>query len=284
MLVHRRSSRHFIALLCLSAPGIAAACSTWDVTGTRQIEQGNGITVYANFHQNGSSVTGTAAWTEIRRQNGEKVGVGHDGGVQGSVNGGNFEVVITWNNGSTGVYSGQIAQDGRVSGVNYDRRTPGTRVAWHATQALRCADAPKKVVGLGKRKPAKPLDPVVAQTRVVPLPDSGFANSPSAPIPAPAAAGVQREPPATCRSGYVWRVARSSDLVCVEPASRELAADENRSAPERWNPGGAYGPATCVSGFVWREAFEGDTVCVVPQRRDAVREENRLGASRRAGS
>jgi hypothetical protein len=40
----------------------------------------------------------------------------------------------------------------------------------------------------------------------------------------------------TCRSGYVWRVARASDLVCVTPNERSLVAEENRLAPFRYAP------------------------------------------------
>ena len=84
---------------------------------------------------------------------------------------------------------------------------------------------------------------------------------------------------ATCKSGYVWREARSSDLVCVTPASRTKVAEENRTTAQGVQPGA---DPTCRSGLVWREAFSGDVVCVPPGRRAEVREENRVGASLRA--
>jgi hypothetical protein len=83
--------------------------------------------------------------------------------------------------------------------------------------------------------------------------------------------------PATCKSGYVWRVARADDLVCVTPESRARVAQENRMAAERRLPDGR-----CRSGYVWREAFNGDGVCVTPQTRALVREENRIGPTLRA--
>ncbi len=98
-------------------------------------------------------------------------------------------------------------------------------------------------------------------------------DSASRPPPKPA--------PNTCASGYVWRVARPQDLVCVIPSSRDRVAQENRTASKRWTAG-ASGPKTCVSGYVWREAFEGDTVCVTPQRRTEIKTENRLAKSRLA--
>ena len=84
---------------------------------------------------------------------------------------------------------------------------------------------------------------------------------------------------ATCKSGFVWREARSSDLVCVTPASRAKVAEENRSAAQGVQPGAA---PTCRSGLVWREAFSGDVVCVPPGRRDEVRKENRVAPTLRA--
>jgi hypothetical protein len=90
---------------------------------------------------------------------------------------------------------------------------------------------------------------------------------------------------ATCSIGFVWRVARPSDLVCVTPGSRSRVAEENRTAATRVQPGGgAYGPNTCRIGYVWRGAFDGDAVCVTPQVRTLVAEENQLAASRRAAA
>ena len=80
--------------------------------------------------------------------------------------------------------------------------------------------------------------------------------------------------PDTCRTGYVWREAQPFDRVCVLPASRSRAHQENLVAFSRIDPGGAYGPFSCVAGFVWREAFPGDAVCVIPSRRAAVAREN----------
>lgn len=89
---------------------------------------------------------------------------------------------------------------------------------------------------------------------------------------------------ATCKSGFVWREARPSDLVCVTPAARARTAQENADASKHVDPAGAYGPNTCVSGYVWREAFEGDLVCVTPAVRDVVRKENADAASHRVGN
>jgi hypothetical protein len=87
--------------------------------------------------------------------------------------------------------------------------------------------------------------------------------------------------PDTCRTGYVWREAQPFDHVCVLPASRARAAQENRMALSRIDPAGAYGPFSCIAGYVWREAFPGDAVCVTPSRRTAVARENAEAALHR---
>lgn len=84
---------------------------------------------------------------------------------------------------------------------------------------------------------------------------------------------------ATCKSGYVWREAGPSDLVCVTPEARARTRRENAEAAGHVDPQGAYGPRSCVSGYVWRGAFEGDLVCVTPSARTIVRQENAATAS-----
>ena len=87
--------------------------------------------------------------------------------------------------------------------------------------------------------------------------------------------------PDTCRTGYVWREAQPFDRVCVRPASRTRALQENALAFTRIDPLGAYGPFSCVAGYVWREAYPGDAVCVTPARRTAVSRENAEAALHR---
>jgi Trypsin len=88
----------------------------------------------------------------------------------------------------------------------------------------------------------------------------------------------------TCKSGFVWRVARPEDLVCVTPAARTRTSRENAEAASRVNPASAYGPNTCISGFVWRAAFAGDRVCVTPEVRALVQKENAEAATRRGSA
>ncbi|WP_067181357.1 hypothetical protein [Microtetraspora niveoalba] len=97
---------------------------------------------------------------------------------------------------------------------------------------------------------------------------------------APASAATPDPGPETCLQGYVWRVARPSDLVCVTPEVRTRTAEENRTKAARWTDG-AYGPHTCVTGFVWREAFTGDDVCVAPEVRTQTLADNKSSSDRK---
>jgi hypothetical protein len=83
----------------------------------------------------------------------------------------------------------------------------------------------------------------------------------------------------SCAQGYVWREARSTDHVCVPPATRDRTWADNAAAPTRW-VNGPYGPHTCISGFVWREAFVSDDVCTTPDMRTLAAQDNALAAGR----
>jgi hypothetical protein len=100
--------------------------------------------------------------------------------------------------------------------------------------------------------------------------------------PAPSGAAGPAGPD-SCLDGFVWRDAGPNDHVCVTPARRDRAAEDNELADSRRNPnGGEWGPDTCLEGFIWREAFPGDHVCVTPARFDQVQEENARGPGLRA--
>lgn len=73
----------------------------------------------------------------------------------------------------------------------------------------------------------------------------------------------------TCANGYVWRDAFSGDHVCVTPAQRQQAADQNAAAAGHTDGGGQ-----CKTGFVWRNAGPNDKVCVSPADAQAAAEQN----------
>ena len=89
----------------------------------------------------------------------------------------------------------------------------------------------------------------------------------------------------TCRQGFVWREAFPGDHVCVTPETRAQAAEDNKQAAARRQPGGgAYGPNTCLPGYVWREARPDDQVCVTPATRAQAASDNSQASSRRAAA
>jgi hypothetical protein len=98
------------------------------------------------------------------------------------------------------------------------------------------------------------------------------------PGPPPVAAA----PPSadSCVSGYVWRMARPSDHVCVVPAVRDQAAADNAAAASRWVSSADH---SCKPGFVWRGAFQGDDVCVALNVRTQTSHDNSAAAGRRIG-
>lgn len=83
----------------------------------------------------------------------------------------------------------------------------------------------------------------------------------------------------TCKDGYVWRLIRPSDKVCVPPASKAQADADNAAANSR-KLVNVYGPEACKVGYVWREAYPGDKVCVTPATRSQAAADNAAAASR----
>ncbi len=84
-----------------------------------------------------------------------------------------------------------------------------------------------------------------------------------------------------CKPGFVWREAGPDDYVCVTPAERDRARDENRLASSRIDKGSKQ--RYCQKGYVWREAYAGDKVCVTAKRREDVKLENASARARTAG-
>lgn len=90
----------------------------------------------------------------------------------------------------------------------------------------------------------------------------------------PAGARAQAQPaPSTCGAGYVWRQVDPADHVCVTPAQRNQAANENAATGLK-KPDG-----TCIAGYVWRLADLADHVCVTPAQRSQAAEQNAAAAS-----
>lgn len=86
-------------------------------------------------------------------------------------------------------------------------------------------------------------------------------------------------PSGTCKDGYVQRLIRSSDKVCVPPASKAQADADNAAADSRQLVT-VYGSGACIVGYVWREATSGDKVCVTPATKSQAAADNAAAAAR----
>ena len=72
-------------------------------------------------------------------------------------------------------------------------------------------------------------------------------------------------PSGTCKDGYVHRLIKPNDKVCVSPVSKAQADADNKAAKSRKILAvllEAYGENACASGYVWRNAYSGDVACV----------------------
>ncbi len=94
---------------------------------------------------------------------------------------------------------------------------------------------------------------------------------PAPPTPLPASG--------TCKDGYVWRLIKPSDKVCVSPASKAQAEADNAAADSR-RLVVIYGATACKEGYVWREAYPGDVTCVTPAVRSQAQADNAAASTR----
>ena len=263
-------------------------CLQWDVSQGWYAIQANGYQVLFALSQAGTGLKGTGEFATP--SHGMVFGsTGNPQPVSGTLNGDSIEIDTSWG----GVYLGKLDLTGRIDGTTYDRRNSSSGSTWYSDRRMNClrraGDPPPAPAASTVKTPPPTISAgaAVAGTVRAGSPAANILASRSGTVtpirsgPSQPDSPIAHQAPTVCKSGYVWRVARPSDLVCVSPQSRDRVAQENRSALTRIQPGGGpYGPKTCRSGFVWREAYAGDTVCVTPQVRDLVRQENQLASSR----
>jgi hypothetical protein len=84
----------------------------------------------------------------------------------------------------------------------------------------------------------------------------------------------------SCFAGFVYRLARPTDKICVPPESRNQAQADNAAAASR-RVVATNGPNTCKSGFVFRAAFTNDQVCVTQAVHNQAAADNAAAASRK---
>jgi len=241
-------------------------CQQWDARGFWQILQGGFTVRLESIDIVGQNLTGDATYLtkeSMRGPNGQ-------GPIDGTITGESINFRAYWSSGAVGVYNGTIGPTGRVSGITYEESSPTKKMKWHSAERLTCLESAsatpsppaKKSKVLGKKKPA--FDPKKSS-----LEETGQI-APTVPV-------------SGCKPGFVERLTRPEDNVCVFPEARARIQQENDEAEFYIDPAGAYGPNSCMNGYVWRDAYNGDGVCVTPEARETANDENRSASSNRIG-
>jgi hypothetical protein len=122
-----------VGMIIMSLTGIPRAdaadpCNQWDVTGTWSTQQGNGYAVTFNFSQSGQNLGGSAGYGSV------------SGGLSGTIQGNQLNVVVGWSNGSRGRYVATVSQ-GSLTGTTSNVAT-GASTSWTGSGPTRCASAP----------------------------------------------------------------------------------------------------------------------------------------------
>ncbi|WP_156404702.1 hypothetical protein [Sphingomonas sp. Root241] len=126
-----------------STGSAGAACSQWDMPARMMIQQTNE----------------TLIGLEVSP-------------VEGQVDGSTVQFTIHWGRdifrhvpNATGIYTGTIGPQGRMTGFTYDALNPDTKANWYGTEVLTChvaaAPAPRQApsIALGRVKPANGSEP-----------------------------------------------------------------------------------------------------------------------------
>ncbi len=134
----------FTSIFAFSAPPVEAQCSQWNVGHGWRFKQGS-TNVDLELDQNGTVITGKANHRiDVTPKDGGP-GIEGKANVRGTVDGtmkdDHFDVIIHWNNNTTGVYNGTIGPSGRIEGTGYNQATPSIKVNWYSETHMECADA-----------------------------------------------------------------------------------------------------------------------------------------------
>ncbi len=119
-------------------------CSEWDVSGDWTLVQTNETAPKFALQQTGTTLLGKAQYG-YKVENTCYILICDDdyytvnASVDGWVKGDSFEVTAYWNNGTTGVYTGKIGQQGRIEGATYDKQHPQVQARWYSERTARCS-------------------------------------------------------------------------------------------------------------------------------------------------
>ena len=200
-----------IAALFLMCPAQAhAACSEWVMPAKTLIQQSNETLILAQFTAGEDGFSGKATnqyWSERM----ETVGT-VDGVLEGAVQGSNVQFTIHWGQdifrkvpNATGIYTGTVGPQGRVTGTSYDQVNPESTATWYFKEVLLCrsaATAPSyPTLGFGRVKPLPGSAPAPVRS-ICEMARSARARG------SPAAPGLERQcaaqtPPASVAFGRI---------------------------------------------------------------------------------
>jgi hypothetical protein len=185
----------FLALFPLGVSSAQAACNGyWDLSGSWRWIHSNGYAVDFDLQQASGAITGTGKFSveaDPRVVSGglgplEEVFPTHqfpwgDVGqiVAGSVTGNVFSFSINWRSGALGEYAGSVDDNGFVTGMTYDRASPGNTANWGGDRPATCVAVkavdpvnPKKLVPRAdvtiNTAPAKTLGDPIGPTGLPP--------------------------------------------------------------------------------------------------------------------
>lgn len=114
-----------VTLLAFAAQ---AGCKQWSADGNFKMVQGNGFTVRCDLDQPKGAMSGTCRTST------------NQGDAEGTINSkGRFGLVVTWDGGSVGEYTGVVNEDGEVEdGRTFDRTHPASWSTWENSTTLKC--------------------------------------------------------------------------------------------------------------------------------------------------
>lgn len=141
-----------VTVLCFAAAttassGVTSAadpeCAQWDLNGEWTLVQTNETAPVFKLQQTATKLLGEAVYYYVHEDQCFIVSCGDSyyhviGSVDGAVVGDAFEITSFWNNGTIGVYSGRIGQQGRMEGSTYDRQHPQVTARWYSDRTVKC--------------------------------------------------------------------------------------------------------------------------------------------------
>lgn len=174
------SSFTFAAGIFLSSTQTQAACGQWSMPAKIEIRQSNGSEVKINSTPSQAGFVGTARyWSEIDDRSFITSGDEYNwviGVLEGAVEGSTAHFTIHWQGdrakrvqNSTGVYTGTISPEGRLTGTGYDADHPGTTATWFALEPMKCSIAQALTLDSGPELERRP--PPVSLGRVQAKPE-----------------------------------------------------------------------------------------------------------------